>query len=29
MIWMEKIIGQHRPGQANIVPFTDVKMDFT
>ena len=29
MIWMEKIIGQHRAGQANIVPFTDVKMDFT
>ena len=29
MIWMEKNIGQHRPGQANIVPFTDVKMDFT
>ena len=29
MIWMEKIIGQHRAGQAAIVPFTDVKMDFT
>ena len=29
MIWMEKIIGQHRAGQANIVPFADVKMDFT
>ena len=29
MIWMEKTIGQHRAGQANIVPFTDVKMDFT
>ena len=29
MIWMEKIIGQHRAGQANIVPFMDVKMDFT
>ena len=28
MIWMEKIIRQHRPGQAAIVPFTDVQMDF-